>query len=112
MQTRLGHALKFAAKLTRQRPNRPGFIYLIECHEFVKVGIADDANSRLVQLQVGCPYELRLLASFPTQHAARDEARLHGLWKRYEVRGEWFIVPAGELAWAMNASTFDDIFSK
>ena len=112
MQTRLAHAIKFAAKLTRQRPDRPGFIYLIECHEFVKVGIADNPDFRLIQLQVGCPYELRLLASFTTQHTARDEARLHGLWKRYEVRGEWFNVPAGELAWAINAAKFDDIFKE
>ena len=112
MNDRLKHAIKFASKLKRERPDRPGFIYIIGCHDFVKVGISSDANWRLTQLQVGCPYELRLLARFTTQHATRDEARLHALWKRYELRGEWFNVPAGELASALNAATFDNIFDK
>ena len=39
------------------------------------------------------------------------EARLHALWKRYEVRGEWFQVPAGELAAVVNAADFEGIFT-
>jgi hypothetical protein len=33
------------------------------------------------------------------------------LWQRYELRGEWFDVPAGELACVLNAETFDSIFT-
>lgn len=107
---RLNHVMKYAEKLTRDRIDRHSSIYLIECHDFVKVGIADKPASRLIELQVGCPYELRLLASFAVRQSAAAERRLHELWKQYEVRGEWFRPPAGELAWAVNAHTFDDIF--
>jgi hypothetical protein len=109
---RLEHALKYADRLKQERINRPrkGFVYIIQCHEYVKVGIADKVAIRLSSLQTGCPYELRLLASWRSECAERDESRLHSLWKRYEVRGEWFNVPAGELACVVNATQFNDIF--
>jgi hypothetical protein len=109
---RLEHALKFASKLKHARDNRPhkGHVYILQCHEFVKVGFADKVAIRLAALQVGCPYELRLIASWPSECVERDEARLHCLWKRYELRGEWFNVPAGELACVVNADRFDGIF--
>jgi hypothetical protein len=111
---RLGHALRFASKLKRQRDNSnpAGFVYIIQCHEYVKVGHADKLNIRLAALQVGCPYELRIIASWQSRHAKADERRLHELWRRFEVRGEWFNVPAGELAFAINANNFDDLFTK
>lgn len=109
---RLSHAIKHAAKLKLKREKTGhGFIYIIQCHDFVKVGLAIDVEVRLCQLQTGCPYELYLLKSFATQSMERDEQRLHELWKRYEIRGEWFQVPAGELAFVINADCFEDIFA-
>jgi hypothetical protein len=111
---RLQKALQYAEKRKAERHTRraPGivYLYLIACHDFVKVGVALDPKARLIQLQVGCPYELKLLAQWPSDHAAADEARLHELWKRFEVRGEWFLVPAGEIACVLNANTLEAIF--
>jgi hypothetical protein len=106
------HALKYAEKLKAKRDNTgsAGFVYLIGCHDFVKVGFTDKVAIRLSSLQTGCPYELKLLASFPSDCMERDERRLKGLWKRFEVRGEWFQVPTGELAFAINAKTLDELF--
>lgn len=104
---RLEHALKHQAEPKRERG---GFIYIIQCRDFVKVGIANEPSFRLMELQVGCPYELKLLAAFKTDNANRDEKRLHAEWKRYALRGEWFQVPFGELVSAINAETFDGIF--
>lgn len=103
---RLEHALKYVRK---PKQSRAGFIYLIGCHNFVKVGLADRVVIRLSQLQVGCPYELKLLAMFKTERMQHDEQRLHDLWRHYEVRGEWFQVPAGELAFAMSANTIEEL---
>jgi hypothetical protein len=109
---RLAHALKFASKLKRRRYDRrrKGHVYIIQCHEYVKVEFADKVAIRLSCLQTGCPYELRLVASWESSHVERDEAHLHALWRRYELRGEWFAVPADELACVVNADRFDGIF--
>jgi hypothetical protein len=109
---RLDHAIKHARKMMIKRENKatgPGFVYIIGCHGYVKVGIAKNVAVRVCGLQVGCPYELKLLLSFPTNHMERDERRIHEMWKRYEVRGEWFSIPPGELAFAMNAKTIDEL---
>lgn len=87
-------------------------MYLISCHDFVKVGISDDPEFRLITLQVGCPYELRVLAVFKSMNALQDEARLHQLWKRYEVRGEWFKVPESELSFVAGAISLEMVFAK
>lgn len=110
---RLNHALIHSAKAKTSRELKEtgkGFVYLIECHNFIKVGIAIDIKTRICGLQVGCPYELKLLVAFASNRMEHDERRLHQLWKRYEVRGEWFQVPAGELAFVTSADTFDAIF--
>jgi hypothetical protein len=104
---RLAHALTYAAKLQQDRADRRGFIYIIQCHNLVKVGIANSPKARLIELQVGCPYTLKLLKAFPTQRAATDEKRFHKQWKAFELRGEWFDVPFGELACVINADTIE-----
>ena len=109
---RLQHALNYSRKLTLKREDRTAFVYLIGCHEFIKVGIAEDVNLRLITLQTGCPYELKLITSWPVSKAAESERRLHALWRSYEVRGEWFRVPAGDLAAAMNCQAFEQLFER
>lgn len=106
---RLTHAIEHAANLNKIRTNKPnsGFVYLIQCHDFVKVGFTDKISIRLSALQTGCPYELKLLKAFPSGFMERDEARLHELWKRYEIRGEWFQIPFGELVAVINSDSIE-----
>lgn len=112
---RLQHAVEYAAKASRSRrakernKRQPGYIYMVQCHEYVKVGFAAHVSGRIAQLQTGCPYELKLLKSWFTRHMEYDEERLHLLWKRYEIRGEWFNLPAGELAFALSANDLKDL---
>ncbi len=111
MENRLQNAINYAVKSElKRKKRRPSFIYLIACHDFVKVGIADNPKFRLGSLQVGCPYDLKMLATFRVSNCMEAEARLHAIWKRYEIRGEWFRVPPSELAHAVNAKRFEDIF--
>ena len=104
---RLKHALEYAAKRQQDRSDRLGFVYIIQCHDLVKVGIANKPKFRLIELQVGCPYKLHLLKTFQTRRPTADEKRLHKHWQAFEVRGEWFSVPVGELAAVLDADTID-----
>jgi len=56
--------------------------------EKIKIGVAGDVELRLSNLQVGSPYKLLLLVSFPGNELL--EKILHNLLKPYKVRGEWF----------------------
>lgn len=66
-------------------------LYFIEtvCPErFIKIGIASDVAVRLKKMQMGCPYELRVLAIIP--NAANLEKPLHIKFVADRVTGEWF----------------------
>jgi hypothetical protein len=63
----------------------------------IKIGwTAGPVESRLRQLQVGSPEELRLLGILHTEEAAELERELHERFATYRVRGEWYR-PEGEL---------------
>lgn len=78
------------------------FVYLIGCREFAKIGIANDLTNRLAMMQTGCPYELKLLKHWTCEHPEQAEECLHANFERYRVRGEWFALPAKELAWLVS----------
>lgn len=75
------------------------YVYLI-CHTSeemlfapCKVGISADPAKRLRFLQHNNPYELMLLDFWerPSREQARkDETRLHQMFVRTHLRGEWF----------------------
>jgi hypothetical protein len=76
------------------RKSYPSNLYLLGCHNFYKIGIADNVQKRLCQLQIGNPYPIELLATLSAKrYECEDiETALHdGLIERgYHVRGEWF----------------------
>lgn len=73
------------------------FVYVIECRSTrpypVKIGVASNPSKRVIELQTGCPYRLRVIASipFPTRAAAYDfEQFVHSGNKKAAIGGEWF----------------------
>jgi hypothetical protein len=54
----------------------------------IKIGDSDAVHERLAELQVGCPYKLKLL--FVYNGREFDEAGLHKKFKHENIRGEWF----------------------
>lgn len=90
-EDRLSHAAKYCAELEAVLPR--GFVYVIQCGKFVKIGVAVDVVSRLSMLQIGNPYDLKLLKSIDTHEPFALEQEIHRGLKKYRVRGEWFKLP-------------------
>lgn len=66
-------------------------IYFIKSESgHLKIGFSKDkAELRLSNLQIGCPFKLRLLAML---NGDREQERLiHNKFKHLKVNGEWFI---------------------
>lgn len=87
---RLGHLALMTGIKVRAKST---YVYMIRCHDLVKIGIAVDVNGRLMELQVGNPYELELLGCWRSEDAIRDEDLIHSHLDKYRVRGEWFKLP-------------------
>lgn len=58
----------------------------------VKVGYAQNPETRVRELQTGSPHELRLLAHWPAPRAL--EGWVHSELSRFHIRGEWFAIGA------------------
>lgn len=66
------------------------YLYLIQCNQYVKIGISNDVEYRLMHLQIGNPYPLALLEKFEFANAFVVEGILHKRFAHAWVRGEWF----------------------
>jgi hypothetical protein len=69
-------------------------VYVIQ-HELgpVKIGIAKQPRKRLNDLQVACPFQLKLRKTQTTNQAPEIEKFLHNKFKKYRLQGEWFDIP-------------------
>ena len=64
-------------------------IYFIGCNDlYVKIGVSENLHSRLASLQIGNPYDLRILKAVDVSDKA--EAYLHNKFSHLHHRGEWF----------------------
>jgi predicted GIY-YIG superfamily endonuclease len=71
------------------------FVYFIQVHGegAVKIGVAQDVDKRLDQLQTANHNDLRVLKTIKCKgkaHAYNTEKLLHGKHKKHHLRGEWF----------------------
>lgn len=75
-----------------RKSQRPSFIYFIQAADDptgpVKIGVSKRPKHRLAQLQIGSPYDLRLLGTYPGDDLT--EAFLHRVFSGDHLRGEWF----------------------
>jgi|SRR6185369_4196111 len=65
-------------------------IYIVKCNEFYKIGITDDIRRRMIALQTGNPYELKLVKTY--RAVSSFEELIHTILTKAKqhVRGEWF----------------------
>lgn len=83
------------------------YIYAIKCNEFVKIGIGVDPNKRMLLMQTGNPYKLKLLKAWESNEPLVDEECLHAQFESYRVRGEWFKLPKEELEKLLSLDTLE-----
>lgn len=74
------------------------FVYCIqersrEAYAPIKIGIAQDPQARMLNLQVGNPMRLAvygLIGPFTSVEAGMVESDLHVAMSKHRIRGEWF----------------------
>jgi hypothetical protein len=79
------------AKTQKQsKREKPGFIYLLKCGQYCKIGRTKSVPSRLSALSIQLPERAELIHSFPTNRRQEAEARLHEQFSSQHINGEWF----------------------
>lgn len=74
-----------------------GYVYLVTCGEYTKIGIATEPEKRTALMQIGNPHELKLVKVWYSENPQVDEECLHAEFESYRVRGEWFAISRGGL---------------
>lgn len=81
-------------------PHSLGYVYIVGFDEadVVKIGCARCPATRLLELQVGCPFELKIHALVSIHEGDRFviEGAAHKLAKDARIRGEWFELSVDE----------------
>jgi hypothetical protein len=75
----------------RKIQDKEGSIYMVQAGKDgpVKIGITNKLSSRLVSIQVSCPYKIRVV-SVISNCTYQNERELHEKYKRFRIHGEWF----------------------
>jgi hypothetical protein len=69
-------------------------VYVIKGgHKHVKIGISHNIKNRLVGIQTGCPFPIKLASHWETPYARKIEKAAHLALVKYRTTGEWFIIP-------------------
>lgn len=63
-------------------------LYFLRGGDYIKIGRTVDFDRRLSELKVSSPYELELIALI--ENKGCYEFRIHDLFKKIRVKGEWF----------------------
>jgi predicted GIY-YIG superfamily endonuclease len=67
-----------------------GYVYLLKCQDFYKIGIATDVHKRISGMQTGSPHTISLVASVEVDNPLALEKELHAMYSHRHHRREWF----------------------
>lgn len=65
-------------------------LYIARANDYFKIGISENPEERIKQLQTGNPEPVDLYAEFEAEDAAKCESRLHKRFEGFRIQGEWF----------------------
>ena len=65
-------------------------LYIAKAGDYYKIGISDNPEERIKQLQTANPQVVELVVDFPAIDAAECEKRLHEKFAKHRASGEWF----------------------
>lgn len=86
--------LKRTVKPHRHKKEKT-YLYFASDGEFVKIGVSNSPTTRLIDLQIGNPRRLCILATYEFQwreEAHELEQYLHFRFRKFRLSGEWFDV--------------------
>lgn len=65
-------------------------VYLLRTNEFYKIGITNNLNKRVKQLQTGNSEKIELISFYESEYANKIEKSLHNKYSYVKKEGEWF----------------------
>lgn len=70
----------------------PGYVYLVECNDFYKIGYSVNVENRIKSMQSGSPNTITLIHTIFTNDMRGLEKELHRKFAKKRALQEWFIL--------------------
>jgi len=70
--------------------NIVGWIYIIRCGRFYKIGWSTKPNQRFYTISSSLPFKTEFIHRIGTDNPVLFEAELHERYAKKRTRGEWF----------------------
>lgn len=106
-QLRENEQERIESELTREkkvvlRPNRPGYVYLVQANCYFKIGRSKQPNVRFKQIGIQLPFPFEVLHVIPVDDMHIAEKQLHAKYAHQHLNGEWFELAQDEVAEIMS----------
>jgi hypothetical protein len=67
-----------------------GYVYLIQCGEYFKIGQTTNLSKRILQLGIQLPHKPQIVHVIATENYEVLERELHNYFSLHRLNGEWF----------------------
>lgn len=99
----------------KKKPLKPprtydNFVYLVHASGHWKIGVSQNVEQRLREIQTGCPYRVEIVKFWKSENATKVEKALHHRFAEHRMEGEWFKLPDSALAYLKGADDLDREF--
>lgn len=81
-----------------------GFVYLIACGVYYKIGVSKTPNERIVRLSTLPPFDVKLVCLLKTGDMYSLEKQLHDKFADKRVNGEWFLLSSSDIEYVVAMS--------
>lgn len=99
----------------KKKPPKPektydDFVYLVHASGHWKLGVSQNVEQRLRELQTGCPFRVEIVKFWKSEQAAKVERALHRRFAEHRMEGEWFKLPESALTYLKGIDDLDREF--
>lgn len=95
-----------------QRNKQPGYVYLLQCGEYYKIGVSQAPDKRIEQLATPPPFDLEQVCLIETDDMYGLETGLHNRFADKRVRGEWFQLEQADVDYIVSLSDKEGDYGK
>ena len=86
-----------AAIAPRATGSTAGFVYVVRCDRYYKIGCTRNAKHRIARFETSYPHALTVVHVVRVSDMTRTEQTLHTRFADKRVKGEWFDLTASDL---------------
>jgi hypothetical protein len=91
--TTIGRQFGLSRQRIHQITGRSGYVYLLKCDKYYKIGSTSKPDHRIRNLKNGFPFEVEIIAvSKPIKNYQIVEVSLQKKFKKQHHKGEWFLL--------------------